>query len=109
MKKSELKQLIAECIVETIKENPELMDEGFFKNMFGDTTNAYTKFAKQHNAGADVHDIKKSVESKITSALKDAFKMGEVAGMDKKEISKIFRSAITGIFNKYNKLEEKVQ
>jgi hypothetical protein len=51
-------------------------------------------------------DIKVEFETKIKKMLRDAYIEGESVGMNRQDITKAFRSSLTGIFNKYKKLEE---
>lgn len=136
MKKEELRELIAECIVEVMQE--QNLDEGFLDALkkqargFGlmgphpDSHEAhYDRFNKMHDkrvahskkgsydqfkakldAGDKIQKIKTDFEANLKKAMRNAFIEGEAVGMTREEIKKVFNSTILGVMNRYRKLEE---
>ena len=135
MKKSELKDIIAECVAEVVQE--QNLPEGWGQDMLkglkktftsdGPDSGAahYDRNAKMHNRRADyskasigdkskmragarktVEASKQEFETKLKEMLRSAFVEAESVGMKREDVTKAFRSAITSIFNKYKRLEE---
>lgn len=80
-----------------------------YKNTF-DPKNPGVGGGKQSKmrAGArkSIADIQVEFETKVKKMLRDAYIEAESVGMTREEVTKAFRSALTGIFNKYKRLEE---
>ena len=58
------------------------------------------------SAKKNITDIKTKFEADVKKMLRNAYIEGESVGMNREDITKAFRSALTGIFNKYKHLEE---
>ena len=133
MKNEELRKIIAECVQEVIQEQG--VEEGFWSNVgkgLGITndpesgTSHYDRFTQMHNKRADykkqgdydkfqtkqsaenkVEKLQAQIEVALKKTLRDAFIEAESVEIQRKDVRRIFQTAIQKILDQYKRLEEK--
>ena len=132
MNKNNLRKIISECVQEVIQEQG--IEEGFWSNVgkgLGITNNPdsgasnYDRFSKMHDKRADynkqgsydkfqakqasegkVEKLQAQIEVALKKTLRDAFVEAESVEIQRKDVKRVFQSAIMKVLNQYKRLEE---